>query len=438
VGSAGLLAGVAVSVAVAGFLHLGVAFTAAVLLTGVVVAHHDADHFRRPHLRTPARLLRDVAFAFALVSCVLALRGAPMHADREALLLIVAGVGTEAVVTALRGRFGQPLRCLVVADPHTITSIAGRWATVGRARVIGGLVVDRTGLGLGSAHPGPPLAHIRDLGEVRRWAQRWEADLVLVHTGLGIAGKELRRLCWQLEGSRASLAVAGALDHVAPHRIASTVVAGSTLLHARPARPTPFTRVVKWTFDRLVGLVLLALVAPVLVVLALLIRADSPGPALFRQTRVGKDGRHFTLYKLRTMRSDAEAVRALLVDEDEGNGRLFKIHDDPRITRVGRLLRRASLDELPQLLNVVRGEMSLVGPRPALPEEVAEYDADERRRLAVRPGITGLWQVSGRSDLDWERSVDLDLHYTDNHRLVDDALIGVRTVGAVVGARGAY
>jgi lipopolysaccharide/colanic/teichoic acid biosynthesis glycosyltransferase len=196
--------------------------------------------------------------------------------------------------------------------------------------------------------------------------------------------------------------------------------------------------VVKWTFDRLVGLVLLALVAPVLVVLALLIRADSPGPALFRQTRVGKDGRHFTLYKLRTMRSDAEAVRALLVDEDEGNGRLFKIHDDPRITRVGRLLRRASLDELPQLLNVVRGEMSLVGPRPALPEEVAEYDADERRRLAVRPGITGLWQVSGRSDLDWERSVDLDLHYTDNHRLVDDALIGVRTVGAVVGARGAY
>src|SRR5690348_13814523 len=145
-GSAGLPAGVAVSVLVAAFLHLSVAFTAAVLLTGVVVAHHDADGFLRPHLRTPARLLRDVAFAFALVSCVLALRGAPMRTDREALLLIVAGVGTEAVVTVLRGRFGRPLRCLVVADPHTISSIAGRWATVGGARVIGGLVVDRTGL----------------------------------------------------------------------------------------------------------------------------------------------------------------------------------------------------------------------------------------------------------------------------------------------------
>ena len=138
------------------------------------------------------------------------------------------------------------------------------------------------------------------------------------------------------------------------------------------------------------------------------------------------------------MRADAEATKSQLVGADEGNGVLFKVHADPRITRSGRILRKTSIDELPQLINVVLGQMSLVGPRPALPSEVATYDDLARRRLAVRPGMTGLWQVSGRSDLSWEESVELDVRYTDNYRLSADLLIGLRTVDAVTRARGAY
>ena len=159
---------------------------------------------------------------------------------------------------------------------------------------------------------------------------------------------------------------------------------------------------------------------------------------MFRQTRVGEHGRLFTIYKLRTMTDDAEARRAELVAENEVDGHLFKIRSDPRVTRLGKFLRRSSLDELPQLINVVKGEMSIIGPRPALPDEVAQYDAVTRRRLVVKPGITGLWQVSGRSDLPYDEAVRLDLHYTDNWRLSDDAVIVLRTVGAVGRGNGAW
>jgi lipopolysaccharide/colanic/teichoic acid biosynthesis glycosyltransferase len=183
---------------------------------------------------------------------------------------------------------------------------------------------------------------------------------------------------------------------------------------------------------------LLLLATPLLGVLWLAIKLESQGPGFFTQTRIGKDGRSFTMYKLRTMRRDAEVVKVALAEADEGNGMLFKMRLDPRITGLGRFLRKTSLDELPQLLNVVLGQMSLVGPRPALPSEVEQYDDVVRRRLTVRPGMTGLWQVSGRSDLSWEQSVDLDLLYTDNYCLADDMRIGLRTVNAVVRARGAY
>ena len=165
---------------------------------------------------------------------------------------------------------------------------------------------------------------------------------------------------------------------------------------------------------------------------------DSKGPGFFVQTRVGKDGRPFRMVKLRTMRRDAESLLDSLAAENESDGVLFKIKRDPRITRMGYWLRRSSLDELPQLFNVLRGDMSLVGPRPALPEEVAEYDMVARRRLVVKPGITGLWQVSGRSDLLWDESLRLDLYYADNWRLLDDLSIAARTVTAVAFGRGAY
>ena len=198
------------------------------------------------------------------------------------------------------------------------------------------------------------------------------------------------------------------------------------------------TRVGKTALDRVGALVLLVLTSPVLLVMWAAVRLDSRGPGLFVQTRVGRDGVPFRMFKMRSMHTDAEARLAELVAENEMDGTLFKIRRDPRVTRVGYLLRRSSLDELPQLWNVLRGEMSLIGPRPALPAEVATYEPAELRRLAVLPGITGLWQVSGRSDLTWDEAVRLDLYYADNWRILDDLAIAARTVVAVTQARGAY
>jgi lipopolysaccharide/colanic/teichoic acid biosynthesis glycosyltransferase len=169
-----------------------------------------------------------------------------------------------------------------------------------------------------------------------------------------------------------------------------------------------------------------------------MVKATSRGPVLFRQQRVGRDGQLFTIYKFRTMVHDAESRLALLADQNEAQGPLFKIRKDPRITRMGRWLRRASLDELPQLLNVLTGEMSLVGPRPPLPTEVAVYHDWHRDRLAVQPGITGLWQVGGRSELSFDDAVRLDLFYIENWSLTLDLFILGKTVPAVLSSRGAY
>ncbi len=183
--------------------------------------------------------------------------------------------------------------------------------------------------------------------------------------------------------------------------------------------------------------VLLLLIAPVLLVIALAVRSDG-GPMLYRQTRIGRDGREFRMVKFRSMVVDADRQREHLVAVDEGAGPLFKMRRDPRVTRVGGMLRRYSLDELPQLLNVLGGTMSLIGPRPPLPNEAATYSAEEFRRLSVRPGMTGLWQVSGRSDLSWDESIALDLHYVDAWTPALELRIIAGTARAVLGGRGAY
>jgi exopolysaccharide biosynthesis polyprenyl glycosylphosphotransferase len=184
--------------------------------------------------------------------------------------------------------------------------------------------------------------------------------------------------------------------------------------------------------------ILLLLAAPVMGLVALAIKLEDGGPVVFRQTRVGLRGEEFDCLKFRSMVLDAEARLAELMAANEGSGPLFKMTHDPRITRVGRFIRRFSLDELPQLWNALRGDMSLVGPRPALPTEVAQYDSDTRRRLDVRPGLTGLWQVSGRSNLSWDDTVRLDLYYVDNWSMIQDLMILARTAKAVVGSSGAY
>ena len=197
-------------------------------------------------------------------------------------------------------------------------------------------------------------------------------------------------------------------------------------------------RLVKEAFDRVLASAAVLLLAPLFLSMAVAIRLGDRGPALFRQTRVGKDGRPFTVYKFRTMVVDAEARKAELVLLNETGGVLFKMRKDPRITHAGELLRRWSLDEMPQLINVIRGDMSLVGPRPPLPDEVDRYPDHVRRRLAVKPGITGLWQVNGRSDLSWDESVRLDLRYVENWSLMLDMQILWKTLSAVAGGSGAY
>jgi len=251
-------------------------------------------------------------------------------------------------------------------------------------------------------------------------------------------GVALRRLAWQLERDDVELVVAPALMDVTGPRISIRPVSGLPLLHVEHPELDGGRQVVKDLFDRVMALVALVVLSPLLLVVALLIKFTSEGPVLFRQTRVGRDGREFTVLKFRTMVVDAEARKTELLVHNEHDGVLFKIRKDPRITPIGRKLRRYSLDELPQLINVLRGDMSLVGPRPPLPEEVARYGGDVYRRLAVKPGLTGLWQVSGRSDLSWEESVRLDLRYVDNWSLALDLLILWKTWSAVVRGSGAY
>ncbi len=248
----------------------------------------------------------------------------------------------------------------------------------------------------------------------------------------------LQRLAWNLEGSDAEMVVAPVLMEVAGPRLHVDAVLGIPLLRVSMPTFTGGRRAVKGVVDRIGATFLLVLFAPLMAFVALLVMVDSRGGAFYRQRRVGKDGREFTILKFRTMVSGADRARADLADRNEGAGLLFKLRRDPRVTRVGAVLRRYSIDELPQLLNVLTGSMSLVGPRPPLPEESAAYGPDIRRRLLVKPGLTGLWQISGRSDLSWEEAVRLDLRYVEDWSLALDTVILWKTLRAVVYGQGAY
>jgi exopolysaccharide biosynthesis polyprenyl glycosylphosphotransferase len=266
-----------------------------------------------------------------------------------------------------------------------------------------------------------------------------DAALVAISGHPGLTGKELRHLAWDLEERHVDLVISPGIFEVAGPRLSIRAEAGVSLLHLeRPVR-SGSRLMVKRVQDLALAVVLTLLLLPLLLLVALVIRVDSKGPVLFRQKRIGQSGQEFRIYKFRTMVADADArLSALSGIGHEVNAVLFKSQRDPRITRVGRWLRRFSIDEVPQLLNVLLGEMSLVGPRPGLASEVDHYEPDAMRRLRVRPGMTGLWQVSGRATLDWEQTVRLDLWYVDNWSTTLDLLILMRTVRAVLGGRGAF
>jgi exopolysaccharide biosynthesis polyprenyl glycosylphosphotransferase len=323
-------------------------------------------------------------------------------------------------------------RVIVVGHGMAVCELAARLSreTFHGMRVVGAC--------LPSNHDPVDLPVYGTFDEVGEAVAAAAADTVIVLGCPELDGVAVRRLAWRLERDDIDLILASSLIDVAGDRTTIRPVDGLPMLHVDHPRLTGGARLVKEVVDRLGSALLLVAFTPLLLTLAVLIRMDSPGPALFRQVRVGRDGRTFTIYKFRTMYLDAEARLAAIRHLNEHDGVLFKIRRDPRVTRTGRWLRRLSLDELPQLFNVLRGQMSLVGPRPPLVDEVAAYPEDVHRRLAVKPGITGLWQVSGRSDLPWEEAVRLDLRYVENWSLSLDMVIMLRTVSAVFRTSGAY
>jgi exopolysaccharide biosynthesis polyprenyl glycosylphosphotransferase len=351
----------------------------------------------------------------------------------------VVAAGTTVIVGAVIGRklTRAPHSTLLVGDRAGVGHFVAQWGS--RADIeMRGICLAETAEDLADTPQEimgiPVFGALADVAEV---ALDLAVDKVVVAPGPVLTAYDVRRMSWALEGTLIELTVAAEVHGAVPHRIQPRILGRRLLLSVRPGKRPRAVLWAKGAIDRIVAAFLLLLFSPVFLVLAIVVRRDSPGPAFFTQTRSGLDGKPFRMYKFRTMVLAAETLLAELMADNEGAGPLFKLTDDPRTTRIGKLLRRTSLDELPQLLNVVKGDMSLIGPRPGLPNETDQYDEWIRRRLRVKPGMTGAWQVSGRSNLSWQDSVRLDIDYVDNWTLRDDFRIVAKTARAVIRRDGA-
>lgn len=340
--------------------------------------------------------------------------------------LLLAGRNVSRVLLHRRLAHGGPLHRVFVVAPESQVGVLAE-----QLQRTGGVFAQVGAIPL-TERPDPQP------DQVVRAALHADADTLLFSPGSHADPTWPRRLGWAMEDTPLSLLVSPALADVAGPRLSIEPVEGLALVRVDMPRFSGPARVVKRTVD-LVGSVLgLVVLSVPLAVVAALIKWDSPGPVFFRQPRVGVGGTTFLCWKLRTMSVAADAQRDELRRETPSDGATFKLVDDPRITRFGRRLRRYSLDELPQLVNVLKGDMSLVGPRPHPLDDVQRYDDTATRRLLAKPGMTGLWQVSGRSDLEWGQAVTLDLYYVENWTLSLDLVILLRTTKAVLSGHGAY
>ena len=369
----------------------------------------------------------EVARGFVIVAVPLA-----------ALLTLVQRYTQRQLLHRARGR-GQHLQTtLLVGHRNAVAALdeqIHREAYHGY-RVIGCcLPADQFSLAADAFNGLPVLGALDEVADV---VSRYEVDTVAVLPCPELDGPALRRLGWALEQTRAELLLAPAVTEIVGTRVRIRPICGLPLLHMERPELTGVRRLVKELFDKSAATVGLIVLLPLFLGIAVAVKVTSRGPVFFRQQRVGRDGEPFTMLKFRSMVPGAHRLAETLKTDNDGNGILFKKKVDPRVTPVGRWLRRHSLDELPQLLNVLRGDMSLVGPRPPLPTEVERYGFDMHRRFLVKPGLTGLWQVSGRSDLSWDDSVRIDVRYVENWSLTFDFMILWKTVGAVVRGRGAY
>ena len=277
-----------------------------------------------------------------------------------------------------------------------------------------------------------------DVKEIVSNALSNNCDSIMVGQSAVISATELRKLGWALEQTNIDLIVAPAVTEIAGPRLKVSNVEGLPLLHLEQPAFSGASRVTKRILDLTISIVGLIFISPFLLIVAILIKSSDRGTVLYTQKRIGQNNKEFNVYKFRTMYEGSHELRAQVMAETNKDPRLAKDPQDPRITKPGLFLRRWSIDEIPQIINVLKGEMSLVGPRPPLAEEVNKYEKSETRRLLVKPGLTGLWQVSGRSELDWEDAVRLDLYYVENWSLTLDILIIIRTAAAVWRGEGAY
>jgi exopolysaccharide biosynthesis polyprenyl glycosylphosphotransferase len=337
----------------------------------------------------------------------------------------------------LRGHFLS--RALVVGRPDDVEYVI---RTLHREAHLGYSVVGASMDGVAAQGriwvDGESIAVVGSLNTVAQAAGEVGADTIIVASLPEGEPDYIKHLSWQLEGTAAELILSSRLADVAGPRISLHQVEGLPLIHVKIPTFEGGKHLLKRVLDIAVAGLALIPIALITPFIALAITLDNPGTVFFRQERVGRDGRTFKMVKFRSMKVNAEAELAALMQENEGAGPLFKMKHDPRVTRVGRILRKLSLDELPQFWNVLVGDMSVVGPRPPLPSEVTAYDGTVFRRLYISPGITGLWQVSGRSDLTWEESVRLDLRYVENWSVMNDLMIMWRTARVMVSPRGAY
>ena len=351
-------------------------------------------------------------------------------------IVFVAGerLAVRKVLHFLRRRGADATRTLILGANHEARTIA---RTLEREAWLGyrilGFVDDRS-------QPGEMVGTRRVLGrtvELKELIDQHRASLVLV-AATAFDPMTLNRLFWELQGIDVDLQITSGTIDLMASRMTVQSVAGVPLLYVRRTGMDRAQRTIKRTIDIVGSTVGILVLSPLLLALAIWIKRDSQGPVVFKQVRIGRDGEPFVCWKYRTMIMDAEGKRAELEHLSQGPGLLFKLKEDPRVTRPGKWLRRYSLDELPQLYNVLRGEMSLVGPRPAIPQEVDQYDDWVRHRLKVRPGMTGLWQVSGRTDTTFSDYIRYDLFYIQNWSLALDLWIMWRTLRAVLTAEGAH
>lgn len=323
-------------------------------------------------------------------------------------------------------------RVLLVGSLSSIAQIASELRRNPRAgyRVVGACVPSGR---VADTIPGTDIAIMGTVDSVDRAMATTGADTVAVTSADELPPEKVKQISWGLEAGRQHLVLAPSIVDIAGPRIHTRPVAGLPLIHVETPRFTAGQRFLKRAFDLLVAIVLVAIASPILLAIAVVVSATSIGPVLYRQERIGLRGKPFMMLKFRSMRVGADReLASLLAAQGTAETPLFKVKDDPRITGIGRVLRKYSLDELPQLFNVIGGSMSLVGPRPQVAAEVALYSDAAKRRLLTRPGITGLWQVSGRSTLNWEEAVKLDLYYVENWSLAGDVAILAKTAKAVL------